>query len=89
LSDSGSNSDDGQAGAIVNNGGSSGGSDVEEDDDNEDWAFCGKMTTISIRYHFMPHLVVNHPETDKCLFFHKIFCHFSATLFEEITSLGM
>jgi hypothetical protein len=76
LSDCGSNSDDGQAGANVSNDGGGDGGDIEEDDDNEDWAFCGKMTTISIRYHFMPHLVVNHSKTDKCLFFNKIFFNF-------------
>jgi hypothetical protein len=44
------------------------GDDNDEDDANEDWALWDKMTTISVRYHFVPHLVVNHLETDKCLF---------------------
>jgi hypothetical protein len=84
LSDSGSNSDDDQAGADVSNDGSD---DSEEDNDNEDWVFCGKMTTISVRYHLVPHLVVNHLETDKCLFFHMEFSViFSTTLFEEIAT---
>jgi hypothetical protein len=32
---------------------------------------------ISIWYHFMPHLVINHLEMDKCLFSHtKFLCYF-------------
>jgi hypothetical protein len=66
-SDSGGNSYDGQAGANVSNDGG-GGDDNEEDGDNEDWALWDKVTTISVRYHFVPYLVVNHFETwtDAC-----------------------
>jgi hypothetical protein len=36
-----------------------------------------KMTMISIRYHFVPHLVINHCEMDKCLLLHTNFlCYF-------------
>jgi hypothetical protein len=64
LGDSSGNSDDSQASADVSND--------DNDEDNENWALWGKTTMISIRYHFV-HLVVNHPETDKCLFLHTIF----------------
>jgi hypothetical protein len=33
----------------------------------------GVKMTISIRYQFMPHLVMNHLEMDKCLYLHKNF----------------
>jgi hypothetical protein len=71
LSDSAGNSDDGQAGVNVGDydGGGRGGSDNNnEDDDIEDWALWDEMTMIHVRYHFMPHLVVNHLEMGKCLF---------------------
>jgi hypothetical protein len=69
------NSEVSQAGANVSN--DDGGGGVDNDDDNEDWALWDKMTMISVRYHFVPHLVVNHPETDKCLFLQKnFFCYF-------------
>jgi hypothetical protein len=81
LSDSGDNSDDGQAGANVSNDGRGGGGD------NEDVALWDKMTTFSVRYHFMPHLVVNHLKTDKCLFLQTFFPAISnAILFEEIAA---
>jgi hypothetical protein len=47
-----------------------------------------KMTMISLRYHFVPHLVTNHLEADKCLFLHVNFFgnFFSLTLFDEIAA---
>lgn len=72
LSDTSSNSNDGQADANVSTNDCGGG-------DN--------MTMISVRYHYTPHLVVNNLKTDKCLFlrtyFSIILC---ATLYEEITT---
>jgi hypothetical protein len=36
-----------------------------------------KMTIISVRYHFVPDLVINYLKTDKCLFVHmNFFCCF-------------
>lgn len=72
LSDTSSNSNDGQADANISTDDCGGG-------DN--------MTMISVRYHYTPHLVVNNLKTDKCLFlrtyFSIILC---ATLYEEITT---
>jgi hypothetical protein len=46
-----------------------------------------KITMISTPHHFMPHLVVNHHETDKCVFQHIHFhAILSITLFEEIAA---
>jgi hypothetical protein len=57
--------------------GGGGGGDDNKDDDNEDWTLWDKMTMISVRYYIVPHLVVNHLKTDKCLFLQTIFfCHF-------------
>jgi hypothetical protein len=49
---------------------------------------CGtKMTIISVRFHFVSHLVINHIKTDNCLLLHtNFFAIFSATLFEEIAA---
>jgi hypothetical protein len=75
LSDSGGNSDDGQASTnVVDDDGDGGGDDNDEDDDkNDDWDSVTKMTMFSVRFHFLPHLVINHLETDKCLFLHANF----------------
>jgi hypothetical protein len=67
-------------------GGCSGGYS-DEDHDNEDWFSGTKVTMISIRYHLVPHLVINHLEADKCLFLQTNLCpYFNANLFQEIAS---
>lgn len=40
-----------------------------------------KMTTISTRYNFVPHLAINHHEADKCLFLQT---HFLCCILMEI-----
>lgn len=79
-----SNSDDGQAGANLSHyrGVGAGG-----DDDIEDWVLWDKITMIFVRYHYVPHLVVNHLETDKCPFLQtNFYTIISATLLKEITT---
>jgi hypothetical protein len=88
LSDSGGYSDDGHAGVNVSNEDVGGGcDDNDEDDDNEDRALCDKKTTISLRYHFVPHLVVSTSKRTNACFPKQIFSAlFSAILFEEIAA---
>jgi hypothetical protein len=65
------NSDDGHVSANV------GGSDSGNDDgggcsghyNDADGLSDTKVIMISLWYHFVPHLVINHLEADKCLFF--------------------
>jgi hypothetical protein len=79
LSDSGGNSDDGQSRTNVDDddedGDGGGGDNNDEDDTNDDWAVWDEND------HFVPHLVTNHLETDKCLFLHvNIFGYFLVQL---------
>jgi hypothetical protein len=80
LSDNGDISDDGQGSAHVR---SNDGDVNDEDDDTEDWAVWDKMT-ISVRHHFMPHLVIHHLKMDKCLFVQtNFFSHLYYTLIQR------
>jgi hypothetical protein len=73
MSDSFSNSDDGQMSA--NEGG--GGYD-DEDDDNEDWAVCDENNHD---FYTIIFLVINRLETEKSLFLHtKSICYFLVQL---------
>jgi hypothetical protein len=46
-----------------------------------------KMNMISVKQHFVPHLVINHLEMDKCTFpYMGFYTIFSATLFKQIAA---
>jgi hypothetical protein len=77
LSDSGGNSDGGQANANVDSG-CDGGDVVMMKTTIIQTRFSGtKMTMIYVRYHFLPHPVINHLKTDKCQFLDmNCFCYF-------------
>jgi hypothetical protein len=78
LSDSGGNYDDHQA-SVYNGGG------VSDEDDNNEMKIgpCEmKISVISLRFHFMPHLIINHLKMDECLFLNIIFL----TLFKEMAA---
>jgi hypothetical protein len=79
------NADDCEAGANVagDNDDDDTGGGYDDEDDNEDWVLWD-ANDITIWYHFMTHLVINHFRVDKCLFLHMIFMlFFSETLFQK------
>lgn len=68
------NHDDGQASANVDGGGGV----IDEDDSNQMKTGPSEMkiSMVSVKFYFVPHLIINHLRMDKCLFLHMIFFYF-------------